>query len=104
VRGDFYLSKVGKIAVYAAKQYAKDQERKRKLEEKERLIIAKERADNKERASRKRIYENWCHNEESWLMIFDGSLGLTINWEEKLVPRVFQEPEQRKYSYSSRVY
>jgi len=37
------LSKVGKIAIYAAKQYAKEQERKRKLEEKEQLRVAKER-------------------------------------------------------------
>ena len=37
------MSKVGKIAIYAAKQYAKEQERKRKLEEKEQLRVAKER-------------------------------------------------------------
>jgi len=34
MRGDFDLSKVGKIALYATKQYAKEQDRKRKLEEK----------------------------------------------------------------------
>ena len=66
------------------------------LEEKEQLRIAKERAVNEERTARRRIYENWCKNEEGWQMIFDGSLAPTINWEEKLVPRVFQEPERPK--------
>ena len=90
------MSKVGKIALYAAKQYAKEQERKRKLEEKEQLRIAKERAANEERTVRRKIYEKWCQNEESWQKIFDGILAPIINWEEKLVPRVFKEPERPK--------
>ena len=90
------MSKLDKIALYAIKEYTKEQERKRKAAEKEAIRFEKERQKQEEISEKRKEYEAWLQEEEAWLGIFDGNLGIRIRWEEKLVPRPYQEPEAPK--------
>lgn len=87
------MGKLDRVALYAMKQYAREQERKRKAAEKEAIRRDQERLVMEEQAQRRKEYEEWLSQEESWERIFDGNLHPRINWEEKLLPRTYQEPE-----------
>lgn len=90
------MSKFDKVALYAIKEYTKEQERKRKAAEKEEIRKEKERQKIEEQAERRKEYEVWRQGEESWHKIFGGTLKPKINWEEKLSPRSFQQPDSPK--------
>ena len=87
------MGKVGDIALFMAKEIAKDKERRFKLAEKEKLRTEKEQIEMVARHRQNDIDKAWQKRNNLWKGIFSGERIIPVNWEQKSSPRLFTEPE-----------
>lgn len=89
------MGKGAKVALFLAKEIAKQKQRQVKEAEKERERERQAKEDYllQVRQYQSGLFESWQEREERWRQVFSGERLKTINWEDKLSSQPFPEPE-----------
>ncbi len=77
VRGIFLLGKATRLGTFVVKELIREQQRRAKAEEKERLAQEKKAAAERTRQEQRESYDNWCQTENLWQQV------LIAQWDEQ---------------------